>query len=75
MSNAQDHKQALLEHKVIPSVLPTDVNLPYNLKLKWPNTTLNTPGQELNREETQSEPTVYLDPPVRSLFYHLRRLN
>jgi hypothetical protein len=65
MDSTQERKQALVEHRVITDVLPGAVDLSYSLTLKWPNATLETPGQELDREVTQSEPTVYLNPTVR----------
>lgn len=65
MSSNQDRKQILSEHKVVPDVLPDDLDLSYSLTLKWPNATLDTPAVELDREETQPEPKLYLDPPVR----------
>jgi hypothetical protein len=65
MSSAQERKQALIEHKVITDVLPGNLNLSYDLTVKWPNTTLDKPGEELDREETQPEPTIYLSPAVR----------
>jgi hypothetical protein len=64
MSTPQERKQALIEHKVITDVLPGSLDLSYNLTVKWPNTTLTEPGEELDREETQPEPTLYLSPAV-----------
>jgi hypothetical protein len=64
MSNAQETKQALIEHKVITDVLPGNLDLAYDLTVKWPKTVLNKPGEELGREETQPEPTLYLHPTV-----------
>ena len=57
--------QILREHKVIPDVLPEDIELSYNLTVKFPDVTLDAPGKELGREETQLEPKLYLDPVVR----------
>jgi hypothetical protein len=65
MDSAQQRRQALIDHKVITDVLPGAVTLSYSLTLKWPNATLSTPGQELDRDATQEEPKVYLDPVVR----------
>jgi hypothetical protein len=65
MSTAQERKQALVEHKVITDVLPGNLDLAYDLTVKWPNTTLDKPGEELGREDTQPEPTLYLSPAVR----------
>ncbi|CAO2654754.1 Nn.00g114870.m01.CDS01 [Neocucurbitaria sp. VM-36] len=68
MASTRDNRQTLSEHKVIPDVLPDDLDLSYGLTLQWPNTTLNTLAQELDREETQPEPKVYLHPsPSESL--------
>jgi hypothetical protein len=60
----QQRKQALIEHKVITDVLPGTLDLNYDLTVKWPSTALNQAGEELDREETQSEPTLYLNPTV-----------
>jgi hypothetical protein len=60
----QQRKQALIEHKVITDVLPGNLDLNYDLTVKWPSTTLNQAGEELDREETQPEPTLYLNPTV-----------
>jgi hypothetical protein len=65
MANAQERKQALIEHKVITDVLPGELDLHYDLTVKWPSTTLNKAGDLLDREETQSEPTIHLNPTVR----------
>jgi hypothetical protein len=65
MSTPQERKQALIEHKVITDVLPGDLDLNYDLTVKWPSTTLDNAGAELDREETQSEPTLHLSPTVR----------
>jgi hypothetical protein len=65
MVSAQERKQALIEHKVITDVLPGNLDLAYDLTVKWPNTTLDKPGEELSREDTQPEPTLFLSPAVR----------
>jgi len=64
MNDIQARKQALIDLKVITDVLPGAVTLSHGLKLKWPNATLSNPGQELDRDATQEEPKVYLDPAV-----------
>jgi hypothetical protein len=64
MSTTQEKKQALVEHKVITDVLPGNIDLSYDLTVKWPETTLDKPGVELDREQTQPEPTLYLSPAV-----------
>lgn len=65
MSDAQSVSQKLREHQVIPDVLPVGLDIPFNLNIKWPSTVLNSPGKELDREETQLEPRLYLNPSVR----------
>ncbi|KAJ4289621.1 hypothetical protein N0V90_010950 [Kalmusia sp. IMI 367209] len=59
---SQDKHQILREHKVIPDILPEKTELLYDLKVVFPNATLDVPGKELGREETQPEPKLYLDP-------------
>jgi hypothetical protein len=65
MSNVQETRQALIDHKVITDVLPGNLDLSYELTVKWPKATLSKAGEELDREETQSEPSLYLNPTVR----------
>lgn len=62
MSTAQERKQKLIEDKVITDVLPGNVDLSYDLSVKWPNTTLDTNGTELRYEDVQPQPTLYLKP-------------
>ena len=62
MSNAQERKQALIDNNVITDVLPGNLDLSYDLTVKWPNTTLEKPGEELSRRDTQPEPTLDLNP-------------
>lgn len=64
MSTAQEKKQAFIEHRVITDVLPGSIDLSYDLLVKWPNATLDTAGTELDCEDTQSQPTLYLSPAV-----------
>jgi|TARA_R110002003_G_scaffold351_22_gene19061 hypothetical protein len=64
MSSSQDTKQALIEDKVITDVLPGNLDLKYQLTVKWPNTILEKAGEELGREQTQPEPTISLSPAV-----------
>jgi hypothetical protein len=64
MANTQERKQALIEHKVITDVLPGELELSYDLTVKWPNATLDKAGEELGREETQPEPILKLSPAV-----------
>ncbi|KAI3392602.1 hypothetical protein diail_5476 [Diaporthe ilicicola] len=55
--------QKLQECHVCPDVLPIGLELPFRVTAKWPNAILNTPGEELDREETQPEPKLYVSPP------------
>jgi hypothetical protein len=64
MSTPQERKQALIEHKIITDVLPGNLDLQYDLHVEFPDTKLNTAGEELGREETQPEPTLSLSPTV-----------
>ena len=64
MANTQATKQALLEHKVIPDVLPDTINPSYNLILEWPNAKLDTPGKEFENADTKEEPKDFIDPAV-----------
>jgi hypothetical protein len=49
---------------VIPHVLAHGTSFSSSLTVVWPNTTLDTPGKELDREDTQPEPTLYVNPSV-----------
>ncbi|KAI4649841.1 uncharacterized protein J4E79_009687 [Alternaria viburni] len=71
MVNTQATKQALLEHKVIPDVLPDTINPSYNLILEWPNAKLDTPGKELENADTKEEPKVFIDPAPTSTLDNL----
>lgn len=51
----------LQSHDVIPDVLPSGTQLSQTLVVKWPKTTLDNPGAELDREETQSTPTLWIE--------------
>jgi phosphatidylethanolamine-binding protein len=64
MPTTQEKKQAFVEHKVITDVLPGNIDLSYDLIVKWPATTLDKPGAELDREATQPEPALHLSPAV-----------
>ncbi|KAH6655550.1 hypothetical protein BKA67DRAFT_690333 [Truncatella angustata] len=61
MSSTKKNTEALKEHKIIPDVLSDNVKPAYSLTLNWPNTTLESPAQELGGEETQPQPLVYLN--------------
>lgn len=67
MSDAHNTSKGLQEHQVVPDVLPVGLDIPSNLKVQWPKTVLDSPGKELDREETQPEPKLYLDPSVSDL--------
>jgi len=47
---------------VIADVLASETSFSSNLTVVWPDTTLDTPGKELGREDTQPEPTLYVNP-------------
>ena len=64
MVNTQATKQALIEHKVIPDVLPESINLSYNVTLEWPNAKLDEPGKLLQCDDTKLEPKVIITPAV-----------
>lgn len=65
MSNS--HNKALFsQYKVTPDVLSTDADIKYDLTVSWPETTLSKPGEELDREQTQPEPTLKLSPVVHT---------
>lgn len=73
MPGPQDKHQILKDYNVVPDVLLDGSKLSYDMKIKWPNAVLDTLGKELDREDTQPEPLIYLDPTVLT-FYILRRL-
>ncbi|CAI6282642.1 unnamed protein product [Periconia digitata] len=56
-------KIAMAKHDLVPHVLSKDVDFDYSVKVEWPETDLENPGQELDREKTQPQPKVFLDPP------------
>ncbi|KAG6362576.1 hypothetical protein INS49_007668 [Diaporthe citri] len=62
MSDAQNTSEKLRQHQVVPDVLPIGLDISSSLTIKWPNTVLDAPGKELDREETQPQPKLYLDP-------------
>lgn len=64
MSTTQEKKQAFIDSKVITDVLPGNIELSYDLLVKWPNTTLDAAGAELDYEDTQPQPTLRLSPAV-----------
>ncbi|KAL2272731.1 hypothetical protein FJTKL_06039 [Diaporthe vaccinii] len=62
MSDGHNISDKLRQHQVIPDVLPEGLDIPSSLIIEWPNTVLDAPGKELDREETQPQPKLYLDP-------------
>jgi hypothetical protein len=52
-------------HQVIPHVLPFGIDIPSsNLIVKWPNTTLDSPGKQLDLKDVLVEPKLYVEPSV-----------
>ncbi|KAK7696977.1 hypothetical protein SLS64_014033 [Diaporthe eres] len=62
MSDGHSISEKLRQHQVLPDVLPVGLDIPSSLTIKWPKAILDAPGKELDREETQSQPKLYLDP-------------
>lgn len=65
MSSSQN-KALFSQYKVTPDVLSPDADIQYDLTVSWPETTLSKPGEELDREQTQSEPILKLSPAVHT---------
>ncbi|POS73878.1 hypothetical protein DHEL01_v207732 [Diaporthe helianthi] len=63
MSQTHNVPEKLRQHQVVPDVLPVGLDIPSNLVVQWPNTVLDSPGKYLDRQDTQPEPKLYLDPP------------
>ncbi|KAF2994798.1 hypothetical protein E8E13_001199 [Curvularia kusanoi] len=61
MSNSQN-KALFSQYKITPDVLSNDADIKYDLTVSWPETTLSRPGEELDRQKTQAEPTLKLHP-------------
>jgi len=59
---SQDRASQLRQNNVIPDVLPESTSLSHGLVVEWPNVTLDVPGKELEREATQPEPSLHLNP-------------
>jgi len=59
---SQDRTALLHQNSVIPDVLPQSTSIKYGLVVEWPDVTLDSPGKELDREATQPEPTLHLNP-------------
>lgn len=64
MIGTRNRQLALLEYKIIPDILPENLDLFFDLTLKWPEAILDAPGKQLDREKTQTEPEIFLNPPV-----------
>lgn len=69
MSNTQN-KALFSEYKVTPEVLSSDADLSYELIVSWPETQLERPAQELDRDQTQPQPKLKLNPAVGILDLH-----
>jgi hypothetical protein len=63
MSTVQN-KALFSEHKVTPDVLSSDADISYDLTVSWPETQLDRPAQELDRDQTQPQPKLKLSPAV-----------
>ncbi|KAJ4312392.1 hypothetical protein N0V94_007459 [Neodidymelliopsis sp. IMI 364377] len=61
MSTVQN-KALFSEHKVTPDVLSSDADISYDLTVSWPETQLDRPAQELDRDQTQPQPKLKLSP-------------
>lgn len=60
--------QSLLEKEsIIPDILPLGTKVPRNLKVVFPNATLEEPGQMIERDATQPQPTLFVEPSVSFL--------
>lgn len=61
------HIELLHKDGVVPDVIPATNTLSHELKVMWPEITLSTPGQEIDRQATQTQPKLFLSPVVRHL--------
>ena len=57
----------LIKGNVIPDVLPHGTKYNHQLTVKWPTATLEISGKELDREATQPEPTLWIEPEVTNI--------
>lgn len=64
MVDKREITNALTAEGIIPDILPPGTVVPRNLKVDFHTTKLTRPGQMIDREETQTKPTVFVDPPV-----------
>lgn len=57
--------QSIFEKEnIIPDILAPGTKIPRNLKVIWPNAKLEEPGQMIERDATQPQPTVIVEPSV-----------
>ncbi|RAO72517.1 uncharacterized protein BHQ10_008529 [Talaromyces amestolkiae] len=63
MVDKREITNALTAEGIIPDILPPGTVVPRNLKVDFHTTKLTRPGQMIDREETQTKPTVFVDPP------------
>ncbi|GAD92937.1 hypothetical protein MGG_14045 [Paecilomyces variotii No. 5] len=50
------------KENIIPDILPPGTKIPRNLRVVWPNATLEEPGQMIERDATQPQPTLFVKP-------------
>ncbi|KAJ9196321.1 hypothetical protein DTO164E3_6377 [Paecilomyces variotii] len=50
------------KESIIPDILAPGTKVPRNLKVIWPNAKLEKPGQMIERDETQPQPTLFVEP-------------
>lgn len=60
----QNDAAKLQKDNVIPDVLPESTSLPYSLIVEWPETKLDVPGLSLDREQTQTKPSLQVNPVI-----------
>lgn len=69
MSTTQN-SALLSQHRVTPDILSGDTNPPYHLTVSWPETKLDRPAEELDRDQTQPQPKLTLHPAVCITSFH-----
>lgn len=52
------------KESIIPDILAPGTKVPRNLKVIWPNAKLEKPGQMIERDATQPQPTLFVEPSV-----------
>ncbi|KAJ9209786.1 hypothetical protein DTO166G4_8588 [Paecilomyces variotii] len=50
------------KESIIPDILAPGTKVPRNLKVIWPNAKLEKPGQMIERDATQPQPTLFVEP-------------